>query len=204
MRVILSLIAGTACVAGAVAAAPADQKQSHSANRPVERDVTLTSGRGRLGFGALQISPELRTQLGAPSDRGILVDAVRADSPVGRAGLRVGDIVVEVDGATTQSASDATRAIADRKKGDRVPIVVVRDKNRVTLQATLQDDPAPAPEAFESDGSRWERLVPGDLPPEMRRMFDTGDLRRSLDDARKRLERLEHRVDELEHGRPAH
>ena len=158
----------------------------------------MTQGRGRLGFGALQISPELRTRLGAPADQGILVGAVRADSPVGRAGLQVGDIVIDVDGAAVKSASDAVQAISDRKKGDRVPLVVVRDKNRMTLNATLQDDPGKA-EAFESDGSGWQQINPGDIPLEMRQLFGSGEMRRSLEDTKQRLDRLERRVDELEH-----
>jgi C-terminal processing protease CtpA/Prc len=194
---ILALIVGTACVAGTAAAAPADQNPSHPSSR-AERHFTMTQGRGRLGFGALQISPELRTRLGAPADQGILVDAVRADSPVGRAGLQVGDIVIDVDGAAVKSASDAVQAISDRKKGDRVPLVVVRDKNRMTLNATLQDDPS-STEAFESDGSGWQQINPGDIPLEMRQLFGSGEMRRSLEDTKQRLDRLERRVDELEH-----
>ncbi|HSR95636.1 MAG TPA: PDZ domain-containing protein [Kofleriaceae bacterium] len=159
----------------------------------------MTQGRGRLGFGALQISSELRARMGAPSDQGILVDAVRADSPVGRAGLQVGDVVIDVDGAAVKSASDAVQAISDRKKGDRVPLVVVRDKSRITLNVTLQDDPGSAPEAFESDGSGWQQINPSEIPLEMRQLFGNGEVRRSLDDTKQRLDRLERRVEELEH-----
>jgi C-terminal processing protease CtpA/Prc len=141
--------------------------------------------------------------MGAPADRGILVDAVRADSPVGRAGLQVGDVVVEVDGAPVKSASDAVQAISDRKKGDRVPLVVIRDKNRVTLNATLQDDPAAA-EAFESDGSGWKQINPSEIPFEMRQLFGNGEMRSSVEDMKQRLDRLERRVEELEHKQSAH
>jgi membrane-associated protease RseP (regulator of RpoE activity) len=199
MRMILALIVGTACVAGTAAAAPADQSQSHPSSR-AERHFTTSEGRGRLGFGALQISPELRARMGAPADQGILVDAVRADSPVGRAGLQVGDIVIDVDGSAVKSAADAVQAISDRKKGDRVPLVVVRDKNRVTLNATLQDDPGTA-QAFESDGSGWQQINPSEIPLEMRQLFGNGEMRRSLDDTKQRLDRLERRVEELEHKR---
>jgi C-terminal processing protease CtpA/Prc len=197
MRMILALIVGTACVAGSAAAAPADQNESHPSSR-AERHFTTTQGRGRLGFGALQISSELRTRMGAPADQGILVDAVRADSPVGRAGLQVGDIVIDVDGAAVKSASDAVQAISDRKKGDRVPLVVVRDKNRVTLNATLQDDPGAA-ETFESDGSGWRQINPSEIPLEMRQLFGNSEMRSSLEDMKQRLDRLERRINELEH-----
>lgn len=199
MRMFLALIVGTACLAGTAAAAPADQNESHPSSR-AERHFTMNQGRGRLGFGALQISPELRARMGAPADQGILVDAVRADSPVGRAGLQVGDIVIDVDGAAVKSASDAVQAINDRKKGDRVPLVVVRDKNRVTLSATLQDDPS-STEAFESDGSGsgWQQLNPSEIPLEMRQLFGNGEMRGALEDMKQRLDRLERRVNELEH-----
>jgi S1-C subfamily serine protease len=83
-----------------IASVQADQKASDpKADAPHHDDVqvTVTAGRDRLGFAAIPISRELRAHLGAPSDRGVLVDAVRADSPAARAGLRVGDVVTELD-----------------------------------------------------------------------------------------------------------
>jgi membrane-associated protease RseP (regulator of RpoE activity) len=156
--------------------------------------VTATASKGRLGIAVIQISSELRSHLGAPGDRGVLVDAVKADSPAARAGLRVGDVLVEVDGEATTSAADVLGALSDRKKGDAVPIAVIRGGHRTELRATLEDDP----------GAAWR-------PAERHRMpivpFDDFDgfgapgaeqTRRALEEARRRLDDLEQRLQRLE------
>src|SRR5262249_36177329 len=151
--------------------------------------VTVTAGKGRLGIIALQISPELRAHLGAPHDRGVLVDAVRPDSPAARAGLRVGDIVTDVDGDATKSASDVLSALTDRKKGDEVTVVAFRSSQRVELHAKLDTDP----------GTTWQsrnfRGFPG--MPDMNGWFQFNgppdDMHGAIEELRKRMDELEHR-----------
>jgi len=199
--IIFALIAAVAGATGIVAAAPRDQKQSDTAP-PRDTDdvhVTVSAGRGRLGFVALEISPELRKHLGAPADRGVLVDKVRPDSPSARAGLRVGDVILEVDAQAARSASDIIHAISDRKKGETVPISVVRGKDRVTLQATLDDNPGPRLQGSGDFDESWEQFGPGEAPFGMKQLFEDGNLRRALEDVRKRLDQFEHRLDALDH-----
>ena len=187
--ILFALIAATASAAVAApdprSTAPADDDMS----------VTITAGKGRLGFAAIQISPELRTYFGAPTDRGVLVDNVRPDSPAARAGLRVGDVVLSVDGANAKSAMTILDSLHDNKKGDVVTIDVLRGTSRITLNATLADDPGPRVHGF----GRYER---GQLPdpngrfPEVRGApsLDDRELQRTLEDMQKRLDEIEQRM----------
>jgi membrane-associated protease RseP (regulator of RpoE activity) len=185
-------------VAGAAAAAP-------PAGRPADQSfhVTVTAGQGRLGLGVVQISPELRAHLGAPEDRGVLVDRVQSDSPADRAGVRVGDVVIEVDGDRAGSASDMLSALADRKKGEAIEIVVYRAGHRQVLSATLEADPMPGPRGF----GRTFRGNFGDHFEEMREMFrdlptmPQGGAGRMQRELRDRLIELEKRLEKLERGR---
>ncbi len=161
--------------------------------------VQVTAGHGRLGIAVLEVSPELRTHLGAPADRGVLVDAVRPDSSAARAGLAVGDVVLEVDGEPATSATDMLDAMADRKKGDPIAIAVLRDRRRIDLTATLADDPGPPLPRFR--GGRGGPAGGFDLDAPMRELFRGGGLgpwQRELDDARKRIEELEQRLEKIE------
>lgn len=171
------------------------------APRPGDQDsvqITMTAGKGRLGVSVLQISSELRTHLGAPADRGVLVDAVRPDSPAAKAGLHPGDVIVEVDGDAARSATDILGAMSDRKRGDAVKLEVIRDRGHLELTATLEDDPGPAPAfgrgrlgAGGPDFEPWPRGMP-DFGS-----FGAGDLQRQLDEARRRIDELERRLDKL-------
>jgi membrane-associated protease RseP (regulator of RpoE activity) len=166
-------------------------EQSPAAPTPPHDDVQVTvTGKGRLGIVALQISPELRAHLGAPRDRGVLVDAVRPDSPAARAGLRVGDIVTDVDGDATRSAPEVLDALADHKKGDEVAIVAFRSGQRVELRARLDSDPGPIWQSRSLRGLQG----PNDLDSWFRFDGAPDDMRNAIDELRKRMEQLEHRL----------
>lgn len=208
--IIFALVAVASGATGTVVAAPNDQNRSDSSASPVADDVhtTMPPGRGRLGFAAIQISPGLRTFFGAPADRGVLVDQIRPDSPAARAGLRVGDVVVEVDDDAVRSVGDVIDAISDRKKGDVVAIAIERGRERMTLQAKLEDDlgprPGPRPRWRDrsGDGGR-EQLESNEVPPGppgpsgMRQGFGE-NMRRTLEDLRNQVEELERRLEKLE------
>ncbi len=177
--------------ASARADQPTPQTPTNPAPDPDDVQVTVMSGKGRLGVAALQISAELRAQLGAPGDRGVLLDAVRPDSPAARAGLRVGDIITDVAGAKIRSARDVIAALADRKNGDEVAIAAVRKGQRIELRARLDSDPGPA---LQSQNVRGFRR----FPDEMNRWFpfddSAGDLRRAIDALEQRMDALERRA----------
>jgi C-terminal processing protease CtpA/Prc len=165
--------------------------------------ITTTSSQGRLGVAVIQISPELRTALGAPADRGVLVDAVKSGSPAAKAGLRVGDVVTDVDGDAATSAIDMLSAMADRKQGDAVKLAVLRDHKRVSLSATLTDD----------GSATWQRQTRrigqmGTMDPRFQQWFDASGMP-SMDAfspfssgreqaLEKRIEQLEQRLEKIE------
>jgi membrane-associated protease RseP (regulator of RpoE activity) len=198
-------------VAGLVGAAPnAKPRAPSAAPKPVDLTPS-TPGRGRLGFAALQISPELRAFFGAPPDRGVLVQEVKSDRPAAQAGLQVGDVVLEVDGAAVHSAREIIDALGDHKKGDVIALNVERGKHQMMLKATLVDDAVAMQPGMRhesgtlDDGTTWERFE-GQIPPEMRELMgrmggapSDDATRHELDATRKRLDELEQRLDKLEH-----
>jgi membrane-associated protease RseP (regulator of RpoE activity) len=102
-------------------------------------------GRGRLGLHLQPLSEELRKFFGAPDKEGVLVAQVEDKSPAAKAGFKPGDVVVEVGDRAVDDAGDVIAAVAERKEGDKVPVVVVRDRKRYTLTATLEKPAAPPP-----------------------------------------------------------
>jgi membrane-associated protease RseP (regulator of RpoE activity) len=169
----------TAVLAVGVASAQPGGKGSKQDERS-GRWMQLGSSRPRLGVRLLDISADLRGYFGAPADRGVLVDSVVAGSPAAKAGLRAGDVVLVVDGDSASDAGDVLSALSDRKKGDAVAIEIVRDKKRMTVRATMEEDP----------GAQAQLQVDPDLPG-FGLMGE--DARRRLDEIEKRLDRLEKR-----------
>jgi S1-C subfamily serine protease len=126
-----------------------------------DRDETFQSftvtSRARLGVMVIQLTPELRTHFGASKDRGVLVGRIEPGSAAAAAGLAVGDIVTEVRGDIIEDARDMIAALAPANKDEKVTIAVVRDKQPVTLTATMRDAPSPLPSRMldRRSSQRW-------------------------------------------------
>lgn len=65
--------------------------------------------------------------------QGVFVGRVTAQSPAGRAGLRTGDVLIELDGKPVNAPGPVKRLAKSKNKGDRVTAVVLRDDARVEL-----------------------------------------------------------------------
>jgi membrane-associated protease RseP (regulator of RpoE activity) len=90
-----------------------------------------------LGVTLVDLTAELRDHFGGSKDAGVMVGGVENGSPADKAGLRVGDVIVSVDGKDMDSSWDVRSALADKKEGDAARIEYVRGKNRATTVATL-------------------------------------------------------------------
>jgi membrane-associated protease RseP (regulator of RpoE activity) len=99
-----------------------------------------STAKGRLGVSVMSLTPELRKHFGAPEDRGVLVAHVDSGTPAARAGIEVGDVIVEVHGKKIDAAPDVLSALADVGNGERTKIELVRKAQSRTLDATLADN----------------------------------------------------------------
>jgi putative serine protease PepD len=64
-------------------------------------------------------------------------DAVVANGPADRAGLRAGDVIVDADGQAIRSADELIVAIRKHAPGERLTVVYVRDGKRHTTTVAL-------------------------------------------------------------------
>lgn len=106
-------------------------------NGDILLDTELFGPRSYLGVTLIELTPELRAHFGAPKEAGVLVSAVADDSPAGKAGIRVGDILLAVDGNDVVAPSGLRRALREKKEGDSARLDLLRGKNRQTVVATV-------------------------------------------------------------------
>ena len=98
---------------------------------------------GRVSRGSIGVefsgeqSPSLSRSYGAES--GVFVLRTVEDGPAERAGMRAEDIIVSVDGATIDTGEKLIEVVAAITVGETVPIEVVRDGKKLTLDVTIED-----------------------------------------------------------------
>ncbi|MBN2124044.1 MAG: DegQ family serine endoprotease [Deltaproteobacteria bacterium] len=90
----------------------------------------------KLGMALEDITPELATQFRLTEERGVVVVAVNADTPAAEAGIRPGDIILEVDQEPVESVSQFNNKVGGYGNGDTVLLLVKRQK--VTMFVTLK------------------------------------------------------------------
>lgn len=89
--------------------------------------------RGYLGVLIQKVTPEIAESLGMEKGRGALVANVSKDGPAEKAGVKVGDVIVEFDGKEIKDSGDLPIIVARTPVDKKVRLKVLRDKKEVTL-----------------------------------------------------------------------
>lgn len=95
--------------------------------------------RGRLGFSAQDLTPELAQAFGITHNKGVVVARVEPDSPADKANMKVGDVIIKVNEREAQSSAQVRNEIGLLRIGDRVKIGILRNGKARTLTATVED-----------------------------------------------------------------
>jgi serine protease Do len=93
--------------------------------------------RGWLGVVLQPLTPELAASFGVEGTKGVLVSDVTADSPAAKAGLKSGDVVLEVDGRKVGTPSDVARAVGLAAPGHTTSLTLWRDRSRRKVDVVL-------------------------------------------------------------------
>ncbi len=110
--------------------------------------------RGYLGVIPRDLTPVLKEKLGV--QQGALVESVDKDTPAEKAGIKVMDVIVSVDGKAVNNSADLRRIVQNIAPGTKVKVVVVRDKTRKTLDVTIGELPVEGGTA--GDGSAADKI----------------------------------------------
>ena len=91
-----------------------------------------------IGIGINDVTPENSKFFKMTDANGALVTQVEPDSPGSKAGLKIGDVITELDGLKVSDASDLQVAVGLKSPGTTIKLGILRDGKELTLPVTLE------------------------------------------------------------------
>lgn len=105
----------------------------------------ITRGKLHRSYLGVQLenafSGSMARQLGLATNQGALVKAIIPRSPAEKAGLRVGDVVLQFDGTTIENDGHLVKTVGLTPAGKQVPMTIFRENSRANLSIKLEPSP---------------------------------------------------------------
>jgi len=153
-----------------------------------------------IGVQLESLNKQLGEYFGVEDGRGALITEVVEDSPAARAGLKAGDVIVKIDDDDTRNPDDVVDIVRDKEVGDKITVVVLREKQRKELAVEVDE----SSDMFEEDFMwfdegmlklpRMKGLLQGDFDATMP---DMEEVREDLEELRHELKELQEEILEM-------
>ena len=95
----------------------------------------------QIGVGLQTISPVLAAALNLPRSYGVIVSDVLPDSPAMAAGVRVGDVLLTIEGRIADSVPFVSFRLMSVNAGAKVHLEVLRNKERLAFDIPVVEPP---------------------------------------------------------------
>ena len=90
-----------------------------------------------LGVGLQSLNKQLAEYFDV--EEGVLISKVMEESPAEKAGLKAGDVILEIDDKEVSSPGDVTKIVKKHEKGDKLNIEVSRRGQNMALAIELEE-----------------------------------------------------------------
>jgi serine protease Do len=121
-----------------------------------------------MGISLQDLSPELMKSFNIEEKEGALIGQVFEGSPAEKAGLKVGDIVVGIDGKKIKNSQDLVREVLKRQVGQKIEIDIIREGKRIKVPVTTMEMPSEvAEQKIPPERKEWFGLRVTDVTPDI-------------------------------------
>jgi len=136
--------------------------------------------RGYLGIGMDELTPEKAEFFGLEDSQGVIVTTVAKASPAMKAGIKVNDVVVAINGTNIKNMNDLRTIIQSLHAGNNANIGIMRDGKRLNVTAVIA-------KLSEGETVESEKQPGGKATPQLALLNDVG-LEELNDNHRSRLQ----------------
>lgn len=95
--------------------------------------------RGYLGIMIQDVNGNVAKEKDLSVNSGVYVDSLTENSAAGDAGIKVGDVITQVNGATVSSSPELLEAVGRHRPGDKLTLTVLRKGQEKNLMVTLKN-----------------------------------------------------------------
>ncbi|MBI4688219.1 MAG: DegQ family serine endoprotease [Nitrospirae bacterium] len=121
---------------------------SNMARRVMEQLIkTGKVTRGWLGVSIQHVTPELAKQFGLKDSNGALVSDIFSGSPAEKAGLKRGDVIVEINGKPLKDVESLRNIVSQSEIGGTVKLKIIRGGKPFSIEAVVAELPKETAEA---------------------------------------------------------
>lgn len=132
---------------------PAGDPLQHVAVLQDDPALLNHSSQGYLGVGTRDIDSERAAQLKLTDARGAEIVTVDHDAPGAKAGLRVHDVILEMNNQPIEGEAQLRRMLRETPPGHTITLVISRDGQQQTLSIQLVD-------RSELEANAWSQHIP--------------------------------------------
>jgi serine protease Do len=133
---------------------------------------------GYIGIGISDVTPEEAKFFNVTNASGAVVTQVEPNSPGAKAGLKVGDVITELNGKSLIDAGELQVEVGQKQPGTTINLKALRNGESVSIPVTLEAMAKSERDNESSDAShgkpRWG-LGLGDLTPDVRQQLRAGE-----------------------------
>lgn len=126
--------------------------------------------RAYLGVMLQEVDRNLADAYKLSKPEGALITQVVDDSPADKAGLKVGDLVLEFNGKKLVRTADLVNHVAHASTTETVDLLVLRDNKRQTLKVKLQPSPDTVQQSKKSQADTKQQIDPNLLGVALREL----------------------------------
>ncbi|HEX3436072.1 MAG TPA: Do family serine endopeptidase [Pseudacidobacterium sp.] len=127
---------------------------------------------GVIGISISDITPDNAKFFNLKDATGAVVSDVAADSPAGKAGVKTGDVITELNGKPVSDAGELQMEVGQNQPGDTIQLQVVRDGKTLDIPVTLEsmNGNQAKSDSNEHGKAKWGLGI-GDLQPDVRQQL---------------------------------
>jgi serine protease Do len=94
--------------------------------------------RGWIGVMVQSVTQDIAESMGLDQTPGALVSEVANDGPAARAGIKVGDLIIEFNGKQIKDANNLAILVTRTAPGEKVRVKILRDKRELTIPVQVE------------------------------------------------------------------